>query len=183
MKRISLILLVLAAAAAMALSCSKALETKFNTQESNIDKLITSLKEKNPDIVATEVNGSWRITLVPGTGDALAPDGTVSFFYAGYVLTGSSLPAASSLFATNHAETARQSAWNLTDADTLALTVNIAEDNVVTGLKNGLQGIKKDEECYIVFSGKYGFGKKAYGTIPANSALLYHIWAENVVNK
>ena len=170
--------------AAMAfLSCSKSLETTFNTQESNIDKLITSMTKNYPDMVTTVNNNSYRITIVPGSGPQLLENGSVSFHYAGYIFSGSSLPNESSLFATNKKSIMDTGKWNLSETDTTALTVNIAKDEIVTGLKNGLCGIQEGEECYIVFSGKYGFGRKPYGTIPANSALLYHIWAGKVNNE
>lgn len=46
---------------------------------------------------------------------------------------------------------------------------------MIEGLRNGLEGVRAGEECYIVFSGKYGYGNKVHGNIPVNSALLYHI--------
>jgi FKBP-type peptidyl-prolyl cis-trans isomerase len=46
----------------------------------------------------------------------------------------------------------------------------------------GLEGVKAGEECEIIFSGKYGFGNKAFGMIPAKSALLYKIWVVSISN-
>ena len=60
--------------------------------------------------------------------------------------------------------------------------MNMADDELIEGLKNGLMGVKSGEECQILFSGKYGFGKKPFGIIPANSALLYEIWVVAVSN-
>lgn len=34
-----------------------------------------------------------------------------------------------------------------------------------------------------MFSGQYAFGDNEFGTIPANSALLYYIWVEAVSNE
>jgi FKBP-type peptidyl-prolyl cis-trans isomerase len=42
--------------------------------------------------------------------------------------------------------------------------------------------VKGGEECQILFTGKYGFGNKAFGIIPANSALVYKIWVESISN-
>ena len=64
----------------------------------------------------------------------------------------------------------------------MPVMLNLGEDELVEGLRNGLRGVRGGEECYILFSGKYGFGKKAFGTIPANSALAYHVWVESVSN-
>ena len=38
------------------------------------------------------------------------------------------------------------------------------------------------EECYVLFSGKLGFGSRIVGTIPRNSALAYHLWIKSVSN-
>ena len=54
--------------------------------------------------------------------------------------------------------------------------------SLLEGLRKGLLGVQPGEECEIVFSGKYGFGKKSFGMIPANSALLYKIWVAGVAN-
>ena len=62
------------------------------------------------------------------------------------------------------------------------VTLELDKADIVEGLRMGLFGVKKGQECYIIFSGKYGFGSKPIGTIPANSALLYHIWVENIEN-
>ena len=50
------------------------------------------------------------------------------------------------------------------------------------GLRKGLLGVKAGEICYIVFSGKYGFGDEIIGSIPANSALIYQIWVESLTD-
>ena len=60
--------------------------------------------------------------------------------------------------------------------------MKLSESGFVKGLKYGLEGVKAGQECYILFSGKYGFGKRELGTIPANSALVYRIWVESITN-
>ena len=52
----------------------------------------------------------------------------------------------------------------------------MGSDELVDGLKRGLEGVKAGEECLILIPGKYGFGKRKIGTIPANSALAYYVW-------
>lgn len=42
--------------------------------------------------------------------------------------------------------------------------------------------VKHGDECYIMFNGKYGFGKHTNGTVPGNSALAYHLWISSVSN-
>ena len=71
----------------------------------------------------------------------------------------------------------------MTDASYEVKTVRLsADDGLVTGLHNGLEGVRAGEICYILFSGQYGFGKRAVGIIPGNSAILYQIRVESVSN-
>jgi FKBP-type peptidyl-prolyl cis-trans isomerase len=58
----------------------------------------------------------------------------------------------------------------------------MTDATLIEGLRKGLIGVQPGEECEIVFSGKYGFGRKSFGMIPANSALLYKIWVVGVTN-
>ena len=86
------------------------------------------------------------------------------------------------MFITNHEATANQSGWNLTDADYQVYEINLGSAELLQGLKDGLVGVKAGEECEILFSGKHAFGNMPFGTIPANSALLFKIWVVGVSN-
>ena len=79
-------------------------------------------------------------------------------------------------------ESATESGWTLTDEGSQILTINMNDYRLLPGLKAGLIGVKGGEECQILFTGKYGFGNKEFGIIPANSALLYKIWVESISN-
>ena len=87
------------------------------------------------------------------------------------------------MFVTNRKASADDAGWDLTDADYEVLTINLSDSELLPGLKDGLIGVKGGEECEIIFSGKYGFGKKPFGIIPANSALLYKIWVISISNE
>lgn len=175
--------IVLLAAAMSMFSCAKeSVEKMYATQETNIESIIgTMLSGENPGVLVSN-KGSQRVIMTEGEGEGLTGNGTVTFRYAGYVITSTSI-SASNLFATNHEETANAAGWSL-DGEGLfePLTVKLSEAGFVKGLVNGMEGVRSGEECMILFSGKYGFGKHDLGTIPANSALAYHIWVENVSN-
>lgn len=176
MKRLPLILLL-----ALTSCMGQSLQQVYDAQEKKIDSFVTA-QTKNEERVEYQ-DGTVRVVVAEGTStDVLSPGGTVSFYYAGYVLSGSAV-SASSLFATNRQEVADAAGWNLSDESIYAVeTVSLSEDNLIEGLKRGLPGVKEGEECYILFTGKYGYGKKAAGTIPAKSALVYHIWVESISN-
>ena len=165
--------------AAISCSCVKEkLEMTYNKQEDTIDKYISSnLKD---DRTVTYNGGSARLTLVQGEGEELEPGGTVGFYYAGYIFNGSL--SSSSLFATNHEETATSSKLVLTDADYSLLEVSLEDGKLLEGVRNGLAGVRVGEECEILFCGKYGFGNSTFGMIPANSALAFQIWVVSVSN-
>ena len=123
--------------------------------------------------------GAARLVKKEGTGERLTKDGAVSFYYAGYVFT----TQPSTLFATNHEETATGAKFTLSDPDYEIIETDMSKARFVEGLMNGLIGVRSGEECEIIFSGKYGFGDEIFGTIPVNSALLYKIWVVGVSNE
>ena len=166
-------------------SCIKEkLEVTYNTQESKIDQYIDSNKytdnTKSDSLRVVYNGGTSRLVMTEGTGEELKANGTVAFYYAGYVFNGSK--SASNLFITNHEETARSAGWTLTDESYSIYQINMADTKLLEGLRSGLTGVRGGEHCQILFSGKYGFGNEEFGIIPANSALLYEIWVEAVSN-
>lgn len=168
------------------LSCVKEKrEATYISQESKIDQYITSNMvvsgEQGTDTLRVVYSGSAnRLVRQEGLGEELKPNGTVSFYFAGYTFnTGKST---SNLFATNHEETASAARWDLTDADYRLMTLDMSDADLIKGLRDGLLGVKSGEHCEILFNGKYGYGKRPFGTVPANSALLFEIWVEAVSN-
>lgn len=201
-----IILIIIACMAAG--SCVKdKLEETYSKQETQIDAYITKnmvVKRDSIQIIVTpnaedpakndttRVKVEWEDTLdvvynkgaarlvkTEGTGPELKANGAVSFYYAGYVFNSSP----STLFATNHQETAAGAGFVLTDEDYAIFEADMTSTRMIEGLKNGLVGVRSGEECEIIFSGKYGFGDEIFGTIPVNSALLYKIWVVGVSNE
>ena len=172
---------------AMASCVKEQLEVTYNKQEDQIDSYITKNMtvtdgEGGTDTLRVVRNGgSNRLVKVEGTGEELRADGHVGFYYAGYTFNGS--VSASNMFGTNHQATAEQAGWNLTDPDYALMEINITEAELLDGVRKGLEGVRAGEECEIIFSGKYGFGNKTFGMIPAKSALLYKIWVVSVTNE
>lgn len=176
------ILLLLLIGSLTSVSCVKQkLEAIYNSQESKIDDYIEKNRISGKDTLRVVYNGGTsRLVTKEGTGEELSDNGNIAFYYAGYTFTGSI--SSSNLFITNHQPSASEAGWTLTEDEAKVLTINMKEFELVNGLKHGLIGVKGGEECEILFSGKYGFGKKAFGTIPANSALVYKIWVESISN-
>lgn len=154
----------------------------FDKQETQIDAFVqANLKKEGSYAVYNK--GSVRVVVEKGEdSDSLRTDGVVSFYYALYKLSGTSVSAAN-LIATNYAEAAGSS-WKLSDESAFEIeTVKLDESGYVEGLRNGLAGVRGGQVCYILFSGQYGFGDRILGTIPANSALVYQIWVNSISNE
>ena len=163
-------------------SCVKQkLESTYNSQENRIDQYIEKNRVSGTDTLRVVYNGgASRLVTKEGNGPELSADGNIAFYYAGYTFSGSI--SNSNLFSTNHQQTATQAGWTLSEEDAKALSINMNDYKLLPGLKSGLTGVKGGEECQILFTGKYGFGNKAFGIIPANSALVYKIWVESISN-
>lgn len=181
MNKIMKILLMSAAIMALTSCVKEKLEVTYNKQEETISKYIDSALGKNDEATVAHIGGSNRLTTVQGEGEELRSDGNITFYYAGYIFEGSINPA--NMFTTNRKASADDAGWDLTDGNYEALTINMKDDKLLPGLRSGLTGVKAGEECEIIFSGKYGFGKREFGIIPANSALLYKIWVISISNE
>ncbi len=157
-------------------------KNEWTRQEENIEKFLSKKLKSNLSYRVESFDGSQRLIVKEGTGEELLDTGTISFYYAGYVFNGSDINP-TELFATNNESIASAAGWKLTDKKAFNIkTINMSTAKLVEGLKNGLFGVKSGEECIILFSGKHGFGNNL-GTIPANSALAYHIWVKSITNE
>lgn len=165
-------------------------DTTFVGDEMNIDTLIAGIelkyKTEKRDTVVTDSlrvvynGGSTRLVWTEGSGPMLEPEGSVSFYYAGYTFKGSIDK--NNLFVTNHQATAESSNFILTDPDYSLYEINLGETELIEGLRDGLIGVRAGEQCDILFSGKHAFGNSVFGIIPANSALAFKIWVIGVSN-
>ncbi|MBQ9888820.1 MAG: FKBP-type peptidyl-prolyl cis-trans isomerase [Bacteroidales bacterium] len=166
----------LLAAVVLLVSCEKDTDTIFANQEKAIDSYVTSFLNANPDTKVIYKNKVVRLVVQEGTGlDSLSSKGKLTVNYAGYAFSGGI--SKNSLFATNHEATAQDAGWSLSGEGLYEpVQIDMGSDELVDGLKRGLEGVKAGEECLILIPGKYGFGKRKIGTIPANSALAYYVW-------
>ena len=174
--------------AALASACNKqSVQSAYDKQETNIASFVAAQCKADETATVTYKDGVIRVTLhddLPREGllaDTLRMGGTVSFHYAGYTLTGASI-SASNMFATNHKATADAAGWRISDTTAFHIQTLTLDDRLLDGLQKGLEGVRNQDECYILFSGKYGYGSHVQGTIPARSALVYHVWVSSISN-
>lgn len=169
-------------AAMVACSCtSEALQLTYSNQDQKIESFVEKQLSSNPDARAEYSGGVVRVVLTEGEGEALKSDGTVSMYYAGYDFSSGSL-SDNALFATNNEDIAKAAKWELSGEPSFEPIIIDMNENLLEGLKTGLVGVRRGEECYILFSGKHAFGKVSVGTIPAKAPLAYHIWINDIEN-
>ena len=145
----------------------QALQTTYDKQATTIESFVAAQMKADETATLTRTGGAYRVTLndvLDPTRDSLGWNGKVTLRYALYILTGSTLSAS------NLVE-------SIKGGDPVTLSM---EDDLLEGLKMGLYGVQPSDEAYILFTGKYGYGNREQGMIPARSALAYHVWIESI---
>ena len=175
-----------ALAALVAWACTKqSLKTTYDKQATYIENFVTAQMKADTTATLVRNEGAWRLTLadtLEAARDSLRYGGEVTMDYACYTLTGATI-SASNLIETSSIEIARAAGWNLADTTIFTPVTYNLDKTLVEGLRLGLHGVQPDDECYILFTGEYAYGNKENGTIPAKSALVYHIWIDNIANE
>ena len=118
----------------------------------------------------------------PHIGILIDTKGPEVLYYGCFIFSGTTL-SFTNLVATNSKELARQAGWKLTDESRYKLDTLTLDNSLLPGLAAGLVGVQPEDEGYILFTGKYGYGGSQKGTIPARSALAYYFWIENISNE
>ena len=188
MKKSTRILVSALLLAALVPACNKAsVQLAYDKQETNISNFVEAQCKADTTATVTYKDGTVRIVLHDTLrregllADTLRVGGTVSFYYAGYTLSGNNV-SNSNLFATNHKKTADAAGWRLSDTTAFNIMTLTLDDHLLDGLQRGLEGVRGQDECYILFSGKYAYGSRFQGTIPARAALVYHVWVSSISN-
>ena len=182
-KTVRTLLCAIAALPLLAASCSKDTDAMYSKQEKYIEEIVGTLVSTYPEATVDYPGEIVRVTLASGDGEALAKDGKVTLYYAGYRITGGSI-SASNLFRTNLEELATEVKWATTDPDAFnELTIDMAEDGLIEGLRKGLEGARPGDQLVVLFNSRFGFGRKAVVTVPAYSALAYQLWITGVDNR
>lgn len=179
------VLILLAAMSALVLGtgCSKDTDAMYSKQEKYIEEIAASLVKDYPEATVEYPGNIVKVTLASGAGEALADEGKVTLYYAGFRITSGAI-STSNLFKTNLEELATQAKWSTTDPEAFSeLAIDMGSDRLIEGLRTGLEGVRAGDQIVVMFNSKYGFGKKAVGPVPANSALAYQLWITGVDNR
>lgn len=188
MKRGTVILSIILAAALIGACSKESLQTTYDKQATYIENFVSARMKADTNATLTENAGVFRLTLadtldrVLGKRDSLLDGGTVVLQYACYTLTGNSINN-SNLVSTNVREVAEKTGWYLSDTTRYKLDTLVLDKKLVEGLRLGLHGVQQYDNGYILFTGQFGFGKTERGTIPARSALVYQYYIESIQNE
>ena len=189
MKKGSIILAVSLAAALLAGACAKqSLQATYDKQTGFIESFVSARMKADTNATLSIRSGAYRLTLhdtldrVFGQRDSLRSGGKAALQWACYTLTGSSV-SSGNLIATNVASLARQAGWTLSDTTRYKLDTITLDASLVEGLRRGLEGVRLYDEGFVLFTGEFGFGNTARGTIPASSALAYQFFIESIDNE
>ena len=185
MRRSTWLLILLCGAFVLPSACNKEeLQATYNKQETNIASFISAIQKRDSTATVTITEGVYRITQhdTLNLPDSLLWGGKVTLRYACYVLNSSSV-SGNDLVATNVRSVASAAGWALTDTAQFKPTTLSLDKTLLEGLRLGLYGVQERDEAYILFNGKFGFGDHIQGTIPARSALAYHIWIDSIENE
>ncbi len=177
--------LILAALLLIGWGCSKqSLKATYDRQAGFIDSFVQAQMKSDPEATLVHNEEAWRLTLKDhrDPGDSLLQGGQVTLEYASYTLTSGSI-SASNLIETNRKEIADAANWKLSDSTIFQPVTLTLDKTLVDGLRMGLHGVQPGDEAYILFTGEYAYGNKENGTIPAKSALVYHVWIESIKNE
>ncbi len=185
MKRSTLIFSAVLAAALVAACTKQSLQTTFDKQTTYIENFISARMKADTNATLTISGSAYRLTLhdtLPAQRDSLQRGCKVSLYYGCYTLTSASI-STSNLVATNLKELAKQAGWTLSDTTRFKLDTLTLDSSLLTGLADGLVGVQPKDEGFILFTGKYGYGKNERGMIPALSALAYYFWIDEIFNE
>lgn len=155
-------------------------ELAYSNQESLIETFVNR-QTAEADLRVVHNGGATRIVMVEGDGVDLTARGKVTVAYALYDFSSGSIPG-NKLIATNSPDIASAANWTVTDPDYEPLELDMTDRGLLQGLRDGLTGVMEGEECYILFSGKYAYGKSRTGTIPANAPLAFRIKVLGIEN-
>lgn len=161
------------AIALMAVSCEKQdRENTYISQEERIDSYISSLDDSYRVMYQ---NGASRVVVTEGNSrDSLCVGDSVYFYYSGYQFSGGK----GAFFATNDAKTAGENGVTVSGEP---FKLRYGSDGLIKGLHNGMAGVREGENCYIIFSGKYGYGNEIMFNLPKLTPLFFDIKVEKVI--
>lgn len=173
--KISLLNLLAAALMFFAvLSCAK--EDRVNLmvqQEKSIESYAATFSQNRVEVS----DFVWRVVLDEGSEEITAQQGdSLIFEYAAYLFSSGK----GFLFSTNIRSIATAAGITQDENIFYPRRIRVGKGELLPGLDIGLQGVRKGERCYVIFSARKGFGPVQIGLVPKMSSLIYEVWVRDV---
>jgi FKBP-type peptidyl-prolyl cis-trans isomerase len=124
----------------------------------------------------TKEKGVYHAVLKPGFGYKINAGDEISFWYAGYKLSGL-------VFDTNITEIAFEAGLDLTARQFNPIFTTAGAESILEGVRRGLLMCRGNEKAAILFPSSLGFGKDYVGPIDPWTPLAYDIFIINVKNQ
>lgn len=134
----------------LAVSCETEFGSTVIAQEAMIEKFINDSLSHCEIVHNSGVN---RAILTPGAGAAVEEGDEVAFDYIGYVLDEGHL-------------------YSFTQG---SISKPVGSGELIKGLDLGLVGAKRNEDCMVIFTAEYGYGKGALNVVLEASALAFGV--------
>lgn len=155
--KLTVLLSAIAISAAIVSACT--LDDKLAVcvnQEEDIEKFIAD--QYSDSTVVVTPSGISRITMVRGSGAAAQVGDSVYFSYQGYTYKkGPETQFSEGLMKTK-----------------------LGDGYLIKGLDEGMVGMARGEEAYIVFSARNGFFDESVGAISPMTPLIYYVTLEDI---
>lgn len=149
----------------------------IENQETIIKNYITN-RIKNDSILELKQEGGVNYLYRPGDTTINASRGdSVFLFYVATLVSDTSF-----YFDTNILHIAQAMGLTITDSSKYdTLKVVVGNNNLIHGLRKGLELVHLHDTGEIIFNSDYGFGDGYIGIVPSNSALRYKITVPKIV--
>ncbi|PKO96502.1 MAG: hypothetical protein CVU12_05010 [Bacteroidetes bacterium HGW-Bacteroidetes-7] len=174
MKKLILTAVFVFSVISLMLSCTKDdRENNMLQQETSIESYVKTFSEQRVQVY----DKVWRVVMVEGTESVEAQKGDSVFFdYAAYIFNSGK----GFLFSTNKRSIAEDAKMTQDVSLFNKWKVRLGNGELISGLDEGLEGVKRGERCYVVFSSRKGFGSVQIGLVPKMSPLIYEVWITDV---
>ena len=149
-------------------------EVQLAQQIKDIDSFTKSYVSNGKRLVISK--GSSRVVIQEGIGDTLMVGDSVFFDFAGYIFQ-SGLGMLSDTNVQTIGETMGVNIYNR--GFNFGKGV-VGKSMFISGLDQGLLGVKSEEQAYIIFPANLGFGNKDVGLVPKMSPLIFEVWIKEI---
>jgi FKBP-type peptidyl-prolyl cis-trans isomerase len=155
------------------LSCKK--ENPIEKQEEKIETYIRTKMSKNQRLKLSKSNNVYYLYEPGDTTVSVSAGDVISFYYAGTLLNDTL-----KYFDTNYEALANALKLDLPSEKFEPVQAIVGNNNLLPGLREGLNMVHLNDFGEIIFNSDMGFGEKGNGIVPPLSPLIFKIEIVNI---